>query len=226
MNIKMDTYAGDSFDVVAKKAKNIAVDSSRSVEFEFNGVICIVNDSTSLEWLYRDYANSWIMGWKAVGPYCTENYSPEVSAEFKRLTADRVAKQDAEQKILDQKDADQKRIVSKMIDGIPIQLKDAEKWQVYVDKNKDSYGACCIEYAETWARLMQKEMASGKPLIEIAGPTSFQLGYLGITGFMYGCAVSMLSACWIHGEELRKWHNKEWNHEGDGVVNPAIMTLK
>lgn len=26
-------------------------------------------------------------------------------------------------------------------------------------------------------------------------------------------------------EELRKWHNKEYNYEGDGVVNPAILTI-
>jgi len=48
---------------------------------------------------------------------------------------------------------------------------------------------------------------------------------MGITGFMYGCAVNLLSQCWKHGEELRKWHNKEYGHEGDGVVNPAVFTI-
>ena len=47
----------------------------------------------------------------------------------------------------------------------------------------------------------------------------------GITGFMYGCAVSILSKCWVYGEYLRKWHNKEYGYDGDGVVNPAIMTV-
>lgn len=47
----------------------------------------------------------------------------------------------------------------------------------------------------------------------------------GITGFMYGCAVSILSQCWVYGEYLRKWHNKEYDYDGDGVVNPAIMTV-
>jgi len=43
---------------------------------------------------------------------------------------------------------------------------------------------------------------------------------------MYGCAVSMLSQCWKYGEELRRWHNKEWGHEDtDGIVNPAVLTI-
>jgi hypothetical protein len=62
-------------------------------------------------------------------------------------------------------------------------------------------------------------------LREIAEPTSFELGFLGITGFMYGAAVQILSKCWKHGEDLRKWHNNEYGHEGEGVVNPAILTL-
>lgn len=47
----------------------------------------------------------------------------------------------------------------------------------------------------------------------------------GITGFMYGVAVSILSQCWEYGEFLRKWHNKEYGYDGDGVVNPAVITV-
>ena len=48
----------------------------------------------------------------------------------------------------------------------------------------------------------------------------------GITGFMYGCAVSILAQCWKYGEELRKWNNREYYYDGNGVVNPAIMTIR
>jgi len=41
----------------------------------------------------------------------------------------------------------------------------------------------------------------------------------------YGCAVSILSQCWEYGEYLRKWHNKKYDYDGDGAVNPAIMTV-
>ena len=47
----------------------------------------------------------------------------------------------------------------------------------------------------------------------------------GITGFMYGAAVSILSQCWEYGEYLRKWHNKDYGYDGDGVVNPAVITV-
>ena len=47
----------------------------------------------------------------------------------------------------------------------------------------------------------------------------------GITGFMYGAAVSILSQCWEYGECLRKWHNKDYGYDGDGVVNPAVITV-
>lgn len=50
---------------------------------------------------------------------------------------------------------------------------------------------------------------------------------------MYGCAVNILSHCWIHGETLRLWHNlkTQIKHEGEeanekgGVLNPAIINL-
>lgn len=95
-----------------------------------------------------------------------------------------------------------------------------------VEINKDPYSRRCVTYAEDWGRLMQAEMAKGKALKDIAEPTSHQADTDGITGFMYGAAVSMLAECWVHGEELRRWHNKEYGHEGDGVVNPAVMTIR
>ena len=63
--------------------------------------------------------------------------------------------------------------------------------------------------------LWKPGLLRGDKIIDIAG----------ITGFMYGCAVNALSQLWEYGEELRKWHNKEYNYNGDGVVNPAILTV-
>jgi hypothetical protein len=73
---------------------------------------------------------------------------------------------------------------------------------------------------------MQIEIAKGRTQIkDIAEETQKPLGFMGITGFMYGCVIQALSRYWQFGEELRKWHNKEYNHEGEGVVNPAIITI-
>ena len=62
-----------------------------------------------------------------------------------------------------------------------------------------------------------------KVIVDNADKLSHEADTEGITGYMYGCAVSILSQCWKYGEYLRKWHNKEYNYDGDGVVNPAIF---
>ena len=107
-----------------------------------------------------------------------------------------------------------------------MKLKNNEGWEKFVTINNDPYGSGAVRYAERWANMMEQEMESGKSLIEIADATSNKADTEGITGYMYGCAVSILSQVWEHGEELRKWHNKEYGYDGDGTVNPAIITIK
>ena len=99
-------------------------------------------------------------------------------------------------------------------------------WETFVQVNStDPYSNAVVQYAKKWAELMESRIASGEKLIDIADSTSHEADTEGITGFMYGCAVNALSQLWEHGEELRKWHNKEYDYEGDGVVNPAILTI-
>lgn len=70
-----------------------------------------------------------------------------------------------------------------------------------VDKsgNPEPYGLECFNFAERWANAMEKRMEKGERLEDIAKQISFDVAD-GITGFMYGMAVSILSQCWIHGE--------------------------
>lgn len=106
-------------------------------------------------------------------------------------------------------------------------------WDKFVSNNTDPYGSGVVRYATKWADLMESEMSSGKKLSEIADKTSHDADVEGITGFMYGCAVSVLARCWEHGEELRRWHNlkTQIGNEGEkanetgGVLNPAIINL-
>lgn len=43
---------------------------------------------------------------------------------------------------------------------------------------------------------------------------------------MYSCAVQALSHFWVHGEELRVWHNNRYGVSGgDGVANPAVIVI-
>lgn len=215
MNYKLNTSAGNNFSTVSEKAKQIATEKNVTVEFEFNGVICLVDKNTNLEWLHRDYSNSWTMEWKTVGANCLPEYTPEVQAEFGRrtkLNEGKRAKQEAEYRAKEEKE---RTAFEEKVKGIEIELKDADAWKKSKEANTDPYGKCAIDYAEGWAKLMQVEMSKGKSLIDCAEKTSYELVFYGITGFMYGAAVSTLAHCWKYGEDLRKWHNKEYNHEGD-----------
>lgn len=48
------TSAGNNFTDVSIKAKNIAKEKDTTVEFEFNGVTCLVNKNTNLDWPLTD----------------------------------------------------------------------------------------------------------------------------------------------------------------------------
>jgi hypothetical protein len=146
--------------------------------------------------------------------------SPEY-AESQRLAAEKEAK----------RQSDLNACLSTAPEAMTV--RDTEAWQKWRDANKDDYGGAVISYAERWARCMEAEIGRGKPLVECAKPTSHLADTEGITGFMYGCAVRVLADCWIHGEELRRWHNHstQLGTEGDeanengGVLNPAVISI-
>jgi hypothetical protein len=116
---------------------------------------------------------------------------------------------------------------------LPFSLKDPEGWKQSVEKNTDGYGSCVMRYAARWANLMEKKMSEGAKLEDIAAKASHEADVEGITGFMYGCAVTILSQVWEHGEHLRRWHNLDTQlgnegekaNESGGVLNPAVLSL-
>lgn len=103
-------------------------------------------------------------------------------------------------------------------------------WEKCQEMNSDSYGKAVVDFARRWAESMEKvieesDKHSPSALVEHAERLSREADTEGITGFMYGCAVNVLSQLWEYGEELRKWHNAQYEHEGEGVVNPALLTM-
>jgi hypothetical protein len=116
-----------------------------------------------------------------------------------------------------------------------MKIRDAEGWKKANDANPPSepYGHRVITYAEEWANFMEREMAAGKTLEACAEATSREADTDGITGFMYGAAVSTLAAVWEHGDQLRRWHNlkTQIGTEGEranasgGTLNPALLNI-
>jgi hypothetical protein len=98
---------------------------------------------------------------------------------------------------------------------------------------KDAYRKRIFEYAACWANLMEKHIASGEKLGDIAQATSEEADTDGITGFMYNVAVAILCDCWVHGEKLRVWHNLRTQRHGEGekankeggVLNGAVFVI-
>jgi hypothetical protein len=118
------------------------------------------------------------------------------------------------------------------------------EYDEYKAKNTDPYGNAVIVYSERWANLMEDQMdAQGidrgiigsvyQFIADNAKQLSHEADTDGITGFMYGCAVSGLSRFWVYGEHLRQWHNlsTQMNNGGNranisgGVLNPAIVSI-
>lgn len=116
-----------------------------------------------------------------------------------------------------------------------MKLKDRDSWAEYVNNNSsDPYSGAGVRFAERWANLMEEYMENGTPLKDCAKKASREANTEGITGFLYGCAVSILADVWEYGEELREWHNldtqigdegEKANKEGKVLV-PTIITVK
>ncbi len=106
-----------------------------------------------------------------------------------------------------------------------MKIKDQKVYDNWKSNNQDGYGACIFRYAEKWATMMECAIQRGEKIKDVAKKLSHDADTEGITGYMYGAAVNILSQCWEHGEELRKWHNGEYDYEGNGVVNPAVLTI-
>lgn len=111
---------------------------------------------------------------------------------------------------------------------------DQALWEKCIANNPDAYGSAVNTFAARWAHLMEAKMADGAKLEDIAKETSREADTSGITGFMYGCAVSTLVGVWKHGETLRQWHNLDTQIKDEGeranakkgaVLNPAVLSF-
>lgn len=110
-----------------------------------------------------------------------------------------------------------------------------DEYNKYATLNSgDPYSNRVVTYAQEWADLMEPRLTAGESLKDIAKETSRTADTDGITGYMYGAAVSALAHFWAHGEELRRWHNLgtqlgtegEQANKNGGTLNPALLTIE
>ena len=228
--------AGATIVPTIAEAITLSREEERPVVFEFNGVTITVHGDSNPELIYRDWSRA-LSGYinKNVGPHPNSVLTNTEKESDARIEAENERERQARQTEYEKKArAHRERVDAKLVNASAIGLVDATRWQKFKNKNQDSYGGAVMSYAERWARLMQAEMASGKNLEDVADAASHEADVEGITGFMYGCAVSILAEVWIHGDRLRRWHNlkTQIGHEGEqanesgAVLNPALLSVR
>lgn len=103
-----------------------------------------------------------------------------------------------------------------------------EKFRELRESNAmDAYGSRIISFAIDWATAMEQRIAAGESMTTaMLEETGNKANYDGISGFMFGAAADILATHWIHGEEFRKIYNNLYEYDGEGVVNPALVTAQ
>lgn len=213
---------GSNFEAELRKGFDCDSETALTgIQFEFNEVTILVTKENA-------DTDKIVAEWRAGMDANAEKYrlereaymkTPEYRAERAKALKIQTRRQTVEQEVL------------AIDESTELEFKDDEakaNWEKWVEINsKDGYSLGVVTYARRWAKYMQHLMSKhNKNLPQIADKASHVSDIEGITGFMYGCAVGMLSQCWKYGEELRRWHNKEWGQEdSDGVVNPAVLTI-
>lgn len=101
------------------------------------------------------------------------------------------------------------------------------EWAKLVENNKDEYGKACVDVAREVMRLLDERPGDFDTHSIISEADKNASGAdAGITGFMACCVAQMVADCHSRGEEFRRKWNESYGASGEGVVNPAILTLE
>lgn len=231
---KLDGFCGWHIDAAIAEA--ILQAATGPVETEFNGVTIYAEHNSDAALLYRDWSRAlsgYISG--PVGPHPSPTLTEaEVASDAAIEQQNELRRQEADKRWRE-KQAIERAEYDAALAVAPAMERDEAKWQEGVAAQKgDGYGLGVYGFAEAWARLIQGRIANGEQLADVADECcSVADKAHGITGFMYGCAVSVLAHCWKHGEELRQWHNLKTQirdegtraNESGGVLNPALLSV-
>lgn len=186
---KLEVYAGNTICSACDEAVKMAKLELCNVEFEFNEQKLTATPDTDPKALAKHFMDE-----------CDRRHAEYVaSPEYKR-----------QQEEYERKQRERESALNAALASAPehMTLRDPEGWKKSCEVNSDGYGGAVMTYAERWARLMEARMAKGERIADIADDCSHLADNEGITGFMYGCAVGILSKVWQHGEALRLWHTK------------------
>lgn len=212
--IDYEPMAGDHIESACSEAVATAHRLNRNVVFKFNDQTITATPTSNPDELSKAYSTE-----------CQRSHDEYIASPEYR-------KQQEEYALAEKRKAS---ALANALVSAPkyMSLKDEAGWKKACAANTDPYGGAVMRYAETWARLMEDGISKGRVLDDIADETSHLADNEGLTGFMFGAAVSTLARVWIYGEDLRRWHNlkTQIRDEGEkanvsgGVLNPALLTI-
>jgi hypothetical protein len=221
----IEAGCGMDISTVSRAAKLISSLTKKTIHFDFNGRKVFVNAATNLDSLLRDFHN-WNL--KSIGPFPKKKTSKKAA---EKLEAYNRQQQEAAEKRSSEYRKQQLAMEAALaaeVENVAFLVKDGvyDEYQKWVLINsQDGYSKAVVTYAQKWACLMQSR-SENNSVAEIAKKASHDADVEGITGFMYGAAVAALAAFWVHGEELKRWHNGDYGQpDAAGVVNPAVFTI-
>lgn len=212
--ITLETYGGNHISAVCKTAVEKAIAENCHVEFDFNGQKITASPDSNPERMVQAFSDE-----------CDRRHREYIASPEYKARQEEAARKERERKA---------KVETILADAPePMTLANAEGWEKAKAANSDPYGGAVMTYAQRWARMMEARMAKGERIADIADECSHLADEEGITGFMYGAAVSMLARVWKHGEALRLWHNLktqlrdegEKANESGGVLNPACLSI-
>ena len=224
-NIEIDMMLGTSIDDAEFVVQNMFSNCSmfkgiKTVSFKFNEIGYICNELN---------ASNIVKNYERGTSFSSALYQRE--QEEYRKSPEYIAKRAKELKI----SCREERVIDKVKD-----LYHSHKLEFSITKDKvkdwkkckeinltDDYSKCIIDYAVLMTQFMEflhkYHNRSVEQSFDIASHYSDKI--YGVTGYMHGAAVNIISNIWKYGEEVRKYHNKTFGYDGDGVVNPAILTI-
>lgn len=228
---------GNEITGAIEKAINTAKQCGEQCEFEFNGVTVQVDAASEPSRILRDWRrgmNGYLGKNPIVGPFPVAFLSAADRENDAKIEAENEVRRAKQRKAYEEREAIQRKAFENAIANAPeMEFIDKAGFDEGLAAQKSGYGQHCFSYAVEWARLMQSQINRGCSVAECADQMSHLADHDGITGNMYGVAVSILAKTWKHGEELRRWHNTttQIGDEGDranesgGVLNPAVLNI-
>lgn len=227
--IRYEAMGGELINNAIKAAIALAKEKHCTVESIFNGVTILVESDSDVGLIMRDWHRA-LSGYipSPVGPYPVETLTAAELDSDAGIEAKNEARRAAEQAKWAEQEAKDKAAKAAALADAPAMDRDETKWlEGSAAQKDDGYGLAIYDFAQDWARLMQRRIAAGEKIADIADDCcSLADKGVGITGFMYGAAVHVLAGCWKHGDELREWHNSKYGRPGiTGTVNPAVLII-